>query len=70
MKLKKYKLEIEIPVCEDKKGTFSMRYNVKGMMTRIERAIETADDKKSLLEEYAKFSIMNQLGIEIYPEDK
>ena len=67
--MKKYKLEIEVPVCEDKKGTFSVRYQVKGMMTTIKRTM-SSKDQQDMLDEYAKFYIMDKLGVKIYPEEK
>lgn len=66
----KFTFEIEIPVYRKvKKGnmtTIPMTMDVVGMMTFIKRAMPDKN-KQDLLDEYAKFWVMNQVGVKSYP---
>ena len=66
---KKYSLKVELDVVPDKKNSMPVRMNVKGMMLQIKRCMPDKD-KQDLLDEYAKFYIMDALGVETYPLKK
>lgn len=66
---KKFNLEVELEVVPDKKGSIPMRMHVEGMMQTIRRAM-TTQNQQDLLDEYAKFYIMRELGVETYPLKK
>ena len=72
-KLKKYTLNFEVPIIKKRKTkegwSIPVRYNVKGMLIMIKRVMNTKE-QQDLLDEYAKFYIMNELGIETYPLEK
>lgn len=70
MKNKTYTLKVSVPVFTDKKTKHGlsrpMTYHVKGMMQFIRRAMPDKN-KQDLLDEYAKFWVLDQLGIESTP---
>ena len=70
---KTFCLRFDVPVIKDKKTKtgyeMPVRYNVRGMMTMIKRAMNTRE-QQDLLDEYAKFYIMDKLKIKFYPLEK
>jgi len=69
MKKKKLSLEVELPVVPNTKNRIAVRMNVEGMMQTIKRFMPDKN-KQDLLDEYAKFYIMKQLGVKEYPLKK
>ena len=69
---KKISLDFEFEVKKDKKNSFYMRMNVKGMMDIIERELKSKGikDAKLLLDEYAKLYIANLAKIKEMPLSK
>jgi hypothetical protein len=57
---------------EKKKGktkSFIVRCNVKGMMRLIERSMDT-ETQRYMLTEYAKYYLLDALGVKVYPLEK
>ena len=70
---RKIKIEVEVPIVKTVKAgtktTSPIRYNVQGMMSMIKRTMKTKE-QQDLLEEYAKFYMLNEAGVKEYPLSK
>ena len=62
-------LEVEVAVKPDKKGSMVMRYDVKGTMDMIRHCMPD-QNTQDLLDEYAKFYMLDKLGVKTYPLEK
>lgn len=70
---KKFRLQFYVPVVKEKKtkhGTeIPVRYHVKGMMQTIKRMMPS-ENLQSMLDEYAKFYMLDKAGVEVYPLER
>ena len=69
--MKKYTIEIEVPIAIDKRvgnvHTMSSLTNVKGMKQMILKSFDT-ETQQDMCKEYAKFHIMDMAGLKTYPD--
>lgn len=65
-KVKKFQIEIEVPVVVETKTSIPVQFHVEGWMRTIKRHFKTKEEQ-DLLDEYAKFYIMKEAKLEYYP---
>lgn len=63
---KQFTVKFDVPVVKRTKSEIPVTMNVKGMMIQIKRCMPDKD-KQDLLDEYAKFAMMDMAGVETYP---